>query len=38
VHKIRIRFSVAAHEYSNAVGERFWRDYYGFNRGINVGF
>ncbi len=26
-HKIIIHFAVAAHEYSNAVGERFWRDY-----------
>ena len=27
MHKIIIHFAVAAHEYSNAVGERFWRDY-----------
>ena len=27
MHKIMIHFVVAAHEYSNAVGEHFWRVY-----------
>ena len=27
MHKIIINLGVAAHEYSNVVGERFWRDY-----------